>query len=100
MNRFLGRLWWVGIAACFLAPSLPAQVSLGAGAVGTGICRSFRRSNSAALKRLSNRRKTRNPIRHRRPPVLRPQISKLTRLREVIQLRFGAASQAHVWNDS
>jgi len=35
MNRFVGRIWWVGLMSGVLAPSLLAQSNLGAGAVGT-----------------------------------------------------------------
>jgi hypothetical protein len=34
MNRFLGRIWWVGLMSCVFAQSLPAQSSMGMGAVG------------------------------------------------------------------
>jgi hypothetical protein len=35
MNRFLGRIWWVGLMSCVFARSLPAQSNLSLGAVGT-----------------------------------------------------------------
>jgi hypothetical protein len=34
MNRFLVRLWWVGLMFCVFAPSLPGQSSLGIGGAG------------------------------------------------------------------
>jgi hypothetical protein len=35
MDRFLGRIWWVGLMSCVFARSLPAQSGLNIGAVGT-----------------------------------------------------------------